>query len=65
MSGLARQHAGKQTLTVRLPAEMKRRFAAMASEMGVSQQYLIEQWTAAVLDEYDQFMASKRARTTA
>lgn len=53
---------GKGTLTVRLDKGMKRRFVTMAAQMGVTQQFLIETWMAAALDEYDKFMASKRAR---
>lgn len=53
---------GKGTLTVRLDKGMKRRFVTMAAEMGVTQQFLIETWMAAALDEYGKFMASKRAR---
>jgi hypothetical protein len=56
---------GKSTLSVRVHAGMKRRFAVMAAELGVTQQYLIEQWMAGALMDYAQLKASKRAQESA
>lgn len=63
MTELASQHAGMDVdelvaLTVRVPRKLKRDFALMCAEMGVSQQFMVGVCLASALRDYDRIKDS-------